>query len=60
MIPITDLMTVREVAETLRLTEKTIRRMVDREELPCVRIGNRIRFLRKDIEEMIYQNYRKV
>lgn len=36
-------LTVREVADLLRLDERSVRRAVERDEIPAVRIGNSIR-----------------
>ena len=55
-----ELMTAEEVAETLRMHVKTIRKMAERGELPSTRVGRNIRFLREDINNIIYQHYRKV
>lgn len=38
------LLTLSEVAELLRLNERTIRRMVSARRLPCVRLGRQLRF----------------
>ena len=45
--------TVRELAELLKVTEKTIYRMVGRGELPCHRIGRIKRFSRDDVEAFL-------
>ena len=38
------LLTVREVAQMLRVHEKTIYAWVAKGRLPCIRLGNRLRF----------------
>ena len=43
------LLTVREVADLLRVAEKTVRRWVAQRRLPCVRLGRAIRFARGDV-----------
>lgn len=43
------LLTLREVALLLRLSEKTARRMVARGRIPCVRFGRAIRFVPGDV-----------
>jgi excisionase family DNA binding protein len=48
-----DLMTIPEVAEYLRLSERTIRTLLERGELPSTRIGKSYRFRRVDIEKMV-------
>jgi len=41
--------TVKELAELLKVTPKTIYRMVERGELPCHRIGRIKRFSEEDV-----------
>jgi excisionase family DNA binding protein len=43
------LLTLSEVAGLLRLSDKTIQRLVAARRLPCVRIGRRVRFLSADV-----------
>jgi excisionase family DNA binding protein len=43
------LLTIVEVADHLRLSEKTLRRLIARGRIPCVRIGRQIRFLPGDV-----------
>ena len=43
------LLTVREVAELLRINEKTVYEWARRGTLPCFRVGNRLRFDPHDI-----------
>lgn len=52
------LLTVSEVAETLRLVPQTIYRMARRGELPSLKFGRTIRFDRQDIEEFLKGNNR--
>lgn len=47
------LWTVPEVADLLALKPSTIRAYAERGTLPCVRIGNRLRFVPSDISEWI-------
>jgi excisionase family DNA binding protein len=47
--------TVKEIAQKFSVTEKTIRRMMDRRELPYYQIGGRKRFGRRDIEIYLEQ-----
>ena len=49
------LLTTEEVAEFLRVDIVTVRRLVNRGELPAYRIGNEYRFTRVDLEEFIKQ-----
>jgi excisionase family DNA binding protein len=44
-----NLWTVRDVAEFLRIHEKTVLSWVSRKGLPCFRLGNRLRFSPDDI-----------
>jgi len=39
------LLTLREVAEYLAVSERTVRRLVAAGELPCLRVGSQIRFV---------------
>jgi excisionase family DNA binding protein len=43
------LLTLPEVAVLLRLSEKTIRRLLAARRLPCVRLGRQLRFVQSDI-----------
>ena len=49
----TDIMTIREVAEYLKLTEKTTYRLVSEGELPGFKVGGSWRFRRSEIEKWI-------
>ncbi|MBL0320119.1 MAG: helix-turn-helix domain-containing protein [Alphaproteobacteria bacterium] len=49
----TDIMTIREVAEYLKLTEKTAYRLVSEGELPGFKVGGSWRFRRSEIEKWI-------
>ncbi len=47
-----EFLTVAEVAELLKLNRQTVRNMVDRGDLPAVRVGTRrVRILRSDLDE---------
>jgi excisionase family DNA binding protein len=49
-----NLLTVREVAEELRLTPPTIRRLAEAGTLPAIRIGNAtLRFRRADVDALL-------
>ena len=43
------LLTLREVAALLQLSDKTLRRLVAARRLPCVRLGRQLRFAQSDI-----------
>lgn len=49
------LMTVRDVAKYLGLSERTIYSMIKNEEIPYVKVGGRYRFNREKIEEWLQQ-----
>ena len=53
------LWTVAEVAEYLQLRLSTIRAYAERGTLPCVRVGNRLRFKPSDISEWVEQRHTK-
>ena len=46
----TTFLTLREVAEFLRLSELTVYRLVERRLLPCYRFSRRLRFRRADLD----------
>ncbi len=43
------LLTIAELADLLQLSERTIRRMVAAQRIPCLRVGRQIRFLPSDL-----------
>jgi len=47
--PPAPLLTLREVAALLRVSEKTLRRWVAERRIPCLRLGRVIRFERCDV-----------
>ena len=49
----TDLLNVDEMATVLGVSNRTIYRMVDREELPSVKVGHRIYFPKKQLIELL-------
>jgi len=49
----TDIMTIREVAEYLKLTEKTTYRLAAEGELPGFKVGGSWRFKRQDLAKWI-------
>lgn len=52
----TDVLTVREVAEKLRLSEQTIRAMVERGEIKATKFGgkrNMMRILQSEVERIL-------
>ena len=51
------LLTVAEVAETLKLNQQTIRNWIDQGSLPAIRIGRRVRIKRSDFERLLEEGY---
>jgi excisionase family DNA binding protein len=49
----TPLMTVRDVAKLLQMHEKTIYEWVEKGQLPCIRLGKRLRFAASDITRWV-------
>ena len=47
---VTDLLTVAEVAERLRVSTMTVYRLIQRDELPALRIGRSYRIDRSDLD----------
>lgn len=47
---VADLLTVAEVAEELRVSTMTVYRLIQRDELPALRIGRSYRIERQDLE----------
>ena len=48
-------LTVKEIADRLKLNQQTIRNWIDEEKLPAVRIGRRVRVRRVDLDAMLAQ-----
>ena len=48
-----EILTVKEIADTLRLNPQTIRNWISRGTLPALRLGRRVRILRCDFESFI-------
>ena len=51
-----ELMTLKEVADYLRVTKKTIHRMLERRVIPAMKVGHQWRFDRASIEVWLRQN----
>lgn len=47
------LLTVTEVAETLSISEKTVRRLIDAGELPVIKLGRLVRIDPRDLDRFI-------
>jgi PTS system nitrogen regulatory IIA component len=48
-----DILTIRQLAEYLMVSEKTVYRMLDRHQLPAMRVGAQWRFRRQDIDAWV-------
>jgi len=51
-----ELMKLEEVADYLRVTEKTIYRLIDKQGIPAIRVGHQWRFDKADIDTWLRQN----
>ena len=47
------LMTVKEVAKYLHVVQLTVYRMIDRGDLPAIKVGSRWRIRRQDLEDYL-------
>ena len=54
--PLPRYLTVAECAAILAVDHKTIRRLIDREELPALRVGRRLRINPADLERLRYHH----
>jgi excisionase family DNA binding protein len=52
----TDIMTIKEVASYLKMTEKTIYRLAKERKIPAFKIGGNWRFKKQAIDEWIEKN----
>lgn len=52
----TELMTLREVAAYLRVTEKTVYRLLKRGRIPATRVGRQWRFEKDSVDEWLHQS----
>jgi nitrogen PTS system EIIA component len=55
-----DILTIRQLAEYLMVSEKTVYRMLDRSELPAMRVGAQWRFRKQDIDGWLTEEVRRV
>ena len=53
-----DILTIREVADYLKVTERTLYRLVQDGKLPAFKVGNSWRFRREDLERWISEQSR--
>lgn len=55
-----EILTIKQLAEYLMVSEKTVYRMLDRNQLPAVRVGAQWRFRRQDIDQWLTDEVRRV
>jgi excisionase family DNA binding protein len=55
-IPKDDFITVEELAEMLKVSPRTIQRIIERKELPAIRVGRQLRFRREWVSEWLKKN----
>ena len=55
----TDILTIREVAEYLRITEKTAYRLASEQKIPAFKVGGSWRFRKSEIDAWIDEDARK-
>ena len=48
-----DILTIREVAEYLQVTERTLYRLAQQKKIPAFKVGNAWRFRREDLDRWI-------
>jgi len=59
-VPESEILTIRQLAEYLMVSEKTVYRMLDRNQLPAVRVGAQWRFRTADIDSWLTDEVRRV
>lgn len=57
-MPKEDIMTLGEVANYLKLAERTVLRMVHQKKIPCAKVGNQWRFMRSMIDDWLISQMR--
>ena len=53
MTQLSDLLTVKEVAEILRVSQTTVLRMIEDGELPAIRVRNQWRIRRSELDDYL-------
>ena len=48
-----DILTIRDVAEYLKVTEKTVYGLAQKRKIPCFKVGGQWRFRREDLQAWI-------
>ena len=56
MNPENEFLTIEELAALLKVSPRTIRRIIKRRELPVIRIGRQLRFRRGSVNEWLASN----
>jgi len=56
MKPLEEFLTVEELADLLKVHPRTIQRIIQRKEMPAVRVGRQWRFRREWVAEWIEKN----
>lgn len=59
-VPDSGILTIKQLAEYLMVSEKTVYRMLDRNQLPAVRVGAQWRFRKIDIDAWLTDEVRRV
>ena len=54
-IPELDLLTIPEVADLLKISIPTVRRLQDQQRIPFTKIGGSVRFIRDDVVAYVQQ-----
>jgi excisionase family DNA binding protein len=49
-------LTLRETAERLRVSERTVRRLIALAELPALRVGGQLRFDQAELEQWLFSD----
>ena len=52
-MPADDYLTIPDVADLLKVSVKTVRRLAGRGDLPCFRVGVQVRFRRADLDAWV-------
>ncbi|HEY0788762.1 MAG TPA: helix-turn-helix domain-containing protein, partial [Thermoanaerobaculia bacterium] len=55
-----EILTIRQLADYLMVSEKTVYRMLDRNEIPAMRVGAQWRFRKLDIDAWLAEEVRRV
>jgi excisionase family DNA binding protein len=55
-----ELMTIKQSAQMLKVSVGTVRNLLRRGELPALRVGKQIRFVREDLEHWIRHRVREL